>query len=255
MLAIVLSRRDFREYDQIISLYTLEHGKKEALARGIKKITSKNSGSLEPFSVVEVDIVPGKEIDHITTTQTVEMHKHIWQDFSKLTLAQASLKLVDTLVAVGERDEKIFYLLSEWLANVNNTPLVNAFALDAFALRLASHLGFAPNLEICAKCGISTAKIPSPIRRGTEGEVRSFTFNIPAGAITCSACQTAPTAPHTIILNPQILTTLQSFITASWNTIFSLTLDKKDCVTLHNLVYQFVVFHTGKEMGDWRMLE
>ena len=42
MLAIVLSRRDFREFDQIVSLYTKEKGKLEVLARGVKKITSKH---------------------------------------------------------------------------------------------------------------------------------------------------------------------------------------------------------------------
>jgi len=41
MLAIVLNRRDFREFDQIISFYSQEHGKIEALARGIKKLQVK----------------------------------------------------------------------------------------------------------------------------------------------------------------------------------------------------------------------
>jgi len=39
MKAIVLHRRDFREYDQIVSFYTEEAGKREALAKGIKKNT------------------------------------------------------------------------------------------------------------------------------------------------------------------------------------------------------------------------
>ena len=43
MLAIVLSRRDFREFDQMISVYTKEKGKLNLLARGVKKITSKNA--------------------------------------------------------------------------------------------------------------------------------------------------------------------------------------------------------------------
>ena len=38
MLGIVLSRRDIREFDQLIVFYTREKGKIEVLARGIKKI-------------------------------------------------------------------------------------------------------------------------------------------------------------------------------------------------------------------------
>ncbi|MFZ2978199.1 MAG: DNA repair protein RecO, partial [Candidatus Magasanikiibacteriota bacterium] len=69
MKAIVLSRRDFREADQIISLYTLEKGKMEILARGIKKITSKNSAHLEPFSLVEAEIIFGKELNYLGAVQ------------------------------------------------------------------------------------------------------------------------------------------------------------------------------------------
>ena len=62
MLAFVLSRRDFREYDQSISLYTLEKGRLEVLARGVKKILSKNAAHLEPFCLIEAEIIQGKEI-------------------------------------------------------------------------------------------------------------------------------------------------------------------------------------------------
>ena len=61
MLSIVLNRHDFRENDQMVSLYTKERGKVAVLAKGIKKITSKNSASLMPFSLLEADILPGKE--------------------------------------------------------------------------------------------------------------------------------------------------------------------------------------------------
>jgi hypothetical protein len=69
MEAIVLSRRDFREYDQIITVYTKEQGKLELLARGVKKIVSKNTAHLEPFSYGMIESVPGKEILHLTTAQ------------------------------------------------------------------------------------------------------------------------------------------------------------------------------------------
>ena len=54
MIAVVLGRRDFHEADQIISCYTKEKGKVELLARGVKKITSKNSAHLEQFSFVDI---------------------------------------------------------------------------------------------------------------------------------------------------------------------------------------------------------
>ncbi len=60
MHAIVLSRRDIREADQIITLYSREAGKQELIARGIKKITSKQTALLEPFCYMTYDVVAGK---------------------------------------------------------------------------------------------------------------------------------------------------------------------------------------------------
>ena len=71
MQAIILDRKDFKEFDQIISVYTKEKGKLELLARGVKKITSKNSAHLEPFSFVDIEIAPGKGIDHLTKVQSI----------------------------------------------------------------------------------------------------------------------------------------------------------------------------------------
>ena len=83
MEAIVLSSRDFREFDQIISLYTKEQGKLELLARGVKKIISKNSAHLEPFSNVFIEIAKGKEIDHLTKVVPIMFFPNIRKDLSK----------------------------------------------------------------------------------------------------------------------------------------------------------------------------
>ena len=46
MLAFTLQRQNFRENDQIISFYTKEAGRIEPVARGVKKIVSKNAPAL-----------------------------------------------------------------------------------------------------------------------------------------------------------------------------------------------------------------
>ena len=83
MQSIVLSRRDFRENDQVVSFYTLEQGKVEVLARGVKKILSKNAAFLEPFCFVEAEIIAGKEIMHLGSVQPINIFKNIRADFHK----------------------------------------------------------------------------------------------------------------------------------------------------------------------------
>ncbi|MFH1946618.1 MAG: DNA repair protein RecO [Candidatus Magasanikbacteria bacterium] len=143
MQSIILSRRDFRESDQIISLYTLEKGKQEVLARGVKKITSKNSAHLEPFSFVEVDIVPGKEIDHLTKVQPINYFVNIRKDLQKSLASANIVNLTDRLVHSGEQDERIFELLKSWLEYIGvQSSELRAHLLDGFVVKLLVLLGF-----------------------------------------------------------------------------------------------------------------
>lgn len=142
MLAVVLARHDFRENDQIISLYTAERGKLEVLARGVKKIISKNSAYLEPCFLVDAEIVPGKEIIHLIKAQPINLFKNIRADFSKIYLAGYLMKLLDRLLKPEDTDKRIFQLTVSFLEYLDQTNLVHPLLLDAFLLKLFSLLGF-----------------------------------------------------------------------------------------------------------------
>jgi recombinational DNA repair protein (RecF pathway) len=141
MLSIVLARRDFREYDQIISLYTKEKGKIELIARGVKKIKSKNTAHLEPFSVVDVGIASGKEIDYLTKVQGVEFYKNIRNDFQKSLISGYIVGLINKLVQVGESDERIFNSLINWLDFLNKNKSRIIF-IDSYVVLFLYYLGF-----------------------------------------------------------------------------------------------------------------
>lgn len=142
MQAIILARRDFRESDQIISFLTLEKGKQEVLAKGIKKITSKNSAHLEPFCLSEVEIIPGKELHYIGAVQTINNFKKIRIDLQKSLAAGLIVSLLNKIMEVGEKDERFFLLLKGWLEFVNNRFEIQAVMVDGFVVKLLYYLGF-----------------------------------------------------------------------------------------------------------------
>ena len=269
MLAIVLRRHDFREADQIISLYTREVGKREALARGVKKITSKNSGSLEPFSVIEAEIIPGKEIDHIGSVQIIELFKNIRSDFDKMVLAQRAVSLIEQLFSNSEPDTQSFNVIYSWFQALDQSSSASPILLAAFMMKLLSRLGFAPELENCSGCGRSSSlplsrPLPTlplkgegddsspPFKEGTGGVVL-VAFDIPAGGVVCAECRAKPNPSEQLLsLTPGTLQALRTIITADWNQIFPLILDKKDTDELHKFVHRFAVFHSGKKLKEWR---
>lgn len=144
MKSFILSRRDFRENDQIISLYTLEKGKLEVLVRGVKKITSKNSAHLEPFSLVEAEIISGKELSHLGTVQSINYFVNIRQDLQKSLVAGYVMSLLDKVLHEGEKDESIFDLTLEWLKILESYKLtaVSSELVDNYVVKLLDCLGY-----------------------------------------------------------------------------------------------------------------
>jgi len=152
MYCFVLNRSDFKEVDQIVTLYSWEKGKIQALARGIKKITSKNSAFLEPVFLLEADIIPGKELDHLTKAVPLYCYKNILNNLEKLVLVRIVFSWLATLTEAGQRDSKIFLLVKSWLEFLNETQLPTSALAYSFLANLIDCLGFLPNLVQCAFC-------------------------------------------------------------------------------------------------------
>jgi len=142
MLSIVISRRDFREKDQIISLLTEEKGKLEVLARGVKKITSKNAAYLEPFFLVEAEIIPGRDLSHLGSVQPARAFKNIRADLGKSLLAGYMARLMDRLIQPLSPEPHIFKLFVSWLEYLDKTKKVTTVLADAFVIKLYYFLGF-----------------------------------------------------------------------------------------------------------------
>jgi DNA repair protein RecO (recombination protein O) len=64
--AIVLSRFDFGEADRILTLITPGSGKLKAIAKGIRRPTSRIGGSLEPFAELNVALARGRTFEVVT---------------------------------------------------------------------------------------------------------------------------------------------------------------------------------------------
>ena len=61
--AVVLRTHNLGEADRIVTLLTRRHGKVRAVARGVRRSTSKFGARLEPFSHVDLQLVVGRSLD------------------------------------------------------------------------------------------------------------------------------------------------------------------------------------------------
>ncbi|MEK7139687.1 MAG: DNA repair protein RecO [Patescibacteria group bacterium] len=186
--AIVLGSTASREYDRLVSLYTHHLGKITAVARGARRLNSKMAGHLEPFAVVAVKLVSGRDRYTISNVEGVERYQDIVHDLSLMRLARSCLRLVDDIVHEGACDISILDGLRETLAAINHPTMALAtkqWLVNIFGLRLVAHLGYRPQVTSCVICqrGISRAKAQ---------------FDVLRGGLRCSAC----TGPATELVLP-----------------------------------------------------
>src|SRR5438045_4093476 len=93
--AVVLRQRRLGEADRILTLYTPQLGKVEAVAKGVRKQTSRKAGHLEPLTLSSLLIASGRNLDIITQAETVESFLPLREDLTRLSRGMYVAELVD----------------------------------------------------------------------------------------------------------------------------------------------------------------
>lgn len=184
--AIVLSRRDVREHDRLVSLYTEHLGKVTALARGVRRPASKMVGHLEPFALIAVKMVNSKDSYTISNVETIRRYPELLSDLSSLRLAQSCLTLADDLIREGSCDIGVLSLLNQTLAKLADKSVLREekkYWAVRFGWQLVAHLGYRPVLDRCVQC--DTDKLDQA------------SFGLVRGGMVCAACL----APHDLAID------------------------------------------------------
>lgn len=251
MEAIVLARKNFREFDQIISLYTKEKGKLELLARGVKKSVSKNSAHLEPFSYNFIEYAAGKEIDHLTRAVSINYFAKIRQNLTKNIISGFVCSLLEKILDTKEPDQRIFDSLLSWLKFVDKNEKVDFLLIDSLVIIIFSFLGFYPIIDKCVVCDKSLKEMVK--NNLLSGGREKIGFHFSGGGVVCSDCREIKKETGEKILDCNLpeISGLQVLLQGDWRTVLDFVENEKEKKALHRLVYEFVLFHSEREISDW----
>jgi DNA repair protein RecO (recombination protein O) len=173
--AVVLRHGNWGEADRLLTLYTREQGKVRAIAKGVRKITSRKAGHLEPFTHVTLQLAKGRDLLIVTQAETVNAFLPLHEDLLKTGSAAYIVELLDRFTYEEEGgNPTIFKLLVETLDRIEKES--DAWlSIRYYEMRLLDSMGFRPRLFECANCG--RAILP-------EDQFFSYT----AGGVICPRC-------------------------------------------------------------------
>ncbi len=169
---VVLRTMRLGEADRIVALLTRAHGKVRAVAKGVRRTTSKFGGRLEPLSHVAMLCWKGRELDIVNQAEVLDAFRVVREDLSRVTKAFTVLEVADQLAQEHHPAPRLYDMVVGALRSLERTDsalLVPGFLLKALALE-----GSAPVVEACASCG-------------AEGEL--VAFDLLQGGALCRDCR------------------------------------------------------------------
>lgn len=155
--AVVLSRRDQGDADRILTVFTPELGKRELIAKGARKTTSRKAGHLEPFTHTALLVAQARTWDIITEAVTVESFRHLRTELEAIACAGYLCELIASFTEADDDSRPLWELLlfglrtlDEFSSGVAQFDL--RLLLRWFDLHLLNVTGFQPQLFVCLSC-------------------------------------------------------------------------------------------------------
>jgi len=196
---IVLRTQKLGEADRIITLLTRRNGRIRAVARGVRKTSSRIGARLEPFNHVDVQFYEGRSLDNVTQVETIDpIGGKLSDDYAKWTAGTAMLETAERLTA-EEREPSVqqYALLVSGLRSMAAGEHEPTLILDSYLLRSLAVAGWSPSFDECARCGE-----PGPHRA----------FNVQAGGMVCGTCR----PPGSAAPSPMAVALLGALLSGDW---------------------------------------
>lgn len=201
--AVVLRTHRLGEADRIIVSLTRSHGQVRAVARGVRRTTSRFGARLEPFSLVDVQLRAGRSLDVVAQVETIEpFGRDLARDYSVFTCASTMAETAERLTRdgadLGTSDSpQQFLLLYGALAALARRRHAPGLVLDSYLLRALALAGWAPSCYDCALCGA-----PGPHRA----------FHVQVGGAVCESCRSA----GAVEVEPAAMVLLGALLSGDW---------------------------------------
>ena len=234
--SVIIRKRDVGETDRLYSLLTLERGKMQVLAKGVRKPQAKLAGLLENFTLADVTIARSRGTGKITGSIVENNFTNIKRDLDALENVFASINLINRFTDIEHEDPKLFSLVREYLESVESV-VVSFGKKDekekrhriklvsvAFLAKAAMVLGYAIEVGCCAHCGDKLG----------AGDTN---FDARSGGVACVSC--ARKSRGLVHITHNGIKGLRIFMKSSLSSLAKLRIEDRDVRSINGALTEF----------------
>ncbi|TAK12273.1 MAG: DNA repair protein RecO [Anaerolineae bacterium] len=150
--AIVLKHNEHGEADRLLTVYTRERGKLKVLAKGVRKLSSRKAGHVEPFSRVTLLLATGSTWYVLQQAEAQETYNGLRADLTRMGQTAYAAELLDRFTIEEEEHAALYRLLAQTLGRLATEDDID-LVIRYYEMRLLDNLGFRPELQKCVVTG------------------------------------------------------------------------------------------------------
>lgn len=207
---VIIHERFVGENDKYIDVLTKDLGIIEISAKGVKKITSKNSASTQLFAYSKLCVNKSKDRYILNSSEPINVFYNLRLDIEKIALASYFSEIIKYSIVSEEPSEAALRLFLNCLHFLSNGERTQQFIKSVFEFRLLSDIGLMPNFVGCKNCSTYLTK--------------QMYFYINEGYILCSNCFSGLESDNIVLLNEPLLHTLRYIIFSDLEKMFNFKL-------------------------------
>ena len=237
--AIIIKKTKLGEADRILTLYTPDLGKIQAVAKGVRRPRSKLAGHLELLTHSLVSLARGRNLDTIIGSQTINSFLPLKSDLKLTAYALYLAELVNQFTADHMENRPLFHLLLETmqeLCQAANSDLL----LRYFEMHLLNEVGYRPQLQQCVIC-----------HQPLQPVINSFSAS--AGGLLCPNCRFSEPFAYPLSVNAQkVLRLLQD---GDWTLVSRLKLTPELSFELESVMRHYLRYLLERELKSIAWLD
>ncbi|MBT5398018.1 MAG: DNA repair protein RecO [Aquiluna sp.] len=201
--AVVIRTHKLGEVDRIVTLLTKNHGQVRAVAKGVRKTSSRIGARLEPFMVVDVQLYEGRNLDTVSQVEQLANYGAvIVDDYARYTAASAVVEAAERLTR-EDSSSKHYLLVLGALRALSAKEQASDQILDSYLLRALAISGWIANLTSCQGCGSD----------------QTVLFSVHSGSVSCANCA----LPGSVRLGVEGIAHVGSLLAGDWQGVSQAT--------------------------------
>lgn len=236
---IILRRHDLGETDRILTIYTRDYGKVKAVAKGVRKPSSRKAGHVELFMRADLLLSKGRTLDVVNQVEMVDGFLAVREDLMRASYAAHFVELLDAFTEEGDENRMMYKLLCDGFAWLSSTPDLQRTA-RYYELRLLDLAGYRPQLYRCANCD---RKI----------EARDQYYSVFDGGVLCQTC--GPDRPRSRPISLRALKVLRYMQREPFEVVEQVALGDAAHIECERILYDILTYHLERRLRSAAFLD